>query len=122
MRTPEGRAFSTLTTGKGLAWADGYCFCRRPYLTSHIHDSFTGVQHARQRKAMNPVFSYGALREFLPVFHHIAQKVRSAFVHGIKPDAYTCVLDRNKVEGAGESKWTVICCHRYLFLARSRDS
>ena len=34
-----------------------------------------GDQHVRQRKIMNPGFSYGALRGFLPLFRATAQRV-----------------------------------------------
>ncbi|KIJ43530.1 hypothetical protein M422DRAFT_253106 [Sphaerobolus stellatus SS14] len=54
-KPPETRLSVALATGKGLAWAEG-------------------EQHARQRKIMNPGFSYGALRGFLPLFRATAQK------------------------------------------------
>ncbi|KAF8512621.1 cytochrome P450 [Hysterangium stoloniferum] len=52
----EVRAISSLTTGHGLIWAEG-------------------AQHIRHRKIMLPAFSFGALRAFLPVFTHIAQRM-----------------------------------------------
>ena len=46
-----------LLLGRGLVWADG-------------------TQHSRQRKIMNPAFSFAALRGFLPLFTRTAQRVR----------------------------------------------
>ncbi|KAF8589221.1 cytochrome P450 [Ramaria rubella] len=57
-KADDVRASIALTTGKGLAWAEG-------------------LQHSRQRKIMNPAFSYAALRIFLPLFRHTAQKTVS---------------------------------------------
>ncbi|KAF8521630.1 cytochrome P450 [Hysterangium stoloniferum] len=54
-KPPEIRLTVALTTGKGVAWVEG-------------------EQHARHRKIMNPAFSYGALRGFLPLFRQTAQK------------------------------------------------
>lgn len=63
-KPPETRISVALTTGKGLAWAEGQ-------------------QHARQRKIMNPAFSYGALRIFLPLFRHTVQKTVGKFKEAI---------------------------------------
>ncbi|KAF8576236.1 cytochrome P450 [Ramaria rubella] len=51
----QNAATSRLTTGEGIVYA-------------------RGTQHARHRKIMNPAFSYTALRVFLPLFRHTAQK------------------------------------------------
>ncbi|KIJ43581.1 hypothetical protein M422DRAFT_253163 [Sphaerobolus stellatus SS14] len=44
-----------LVTGPGLAWAEG-------------------AQHARQRKLMNPAFSFSALRVFVPLFRETVRR------------------------------------------------
>ncbi|KAF8583570.1 cytochrome P450 [Ramaria rubella] len=54
----QNTATARLTTGEGLVWAQG-------------------AQHARQRKIINPAFSYTSLRVFLPLFRHTAQKAVS---------------------------------------------
>ncbi|KAF8515955.1 cytochrome P450 [Gautieria morchelliformis] len=74
-KPPENRANTSLTIGKGIVWAEGSLCCR----TCARADSFNsvGMQHSRHRKIMNPAFSYGALRGFLPLFHHTAQKTVS---------------------------------------------
>ncbi|KAF8509096.1 cytochrome P450 [Gautieria morchelliformis] len=54
-KPPETRATISLNVGKGIVWAEG-------------------AQHSRHRKIMNPAFSYSALRGFLPLFHHTAQR------------------------------------------------
>ncbi|KAF8521755.1 cytochrome P450 [Hysterangium stoloniferum] len=56
-KTQAGRMNLTLTTGYGLFWAEG-------------HNS-----HARQRKIMNPAFSFGPLRIFLPLFMHTSRRM-----------------------------------------------
>ena len=76
-KLPENRASSALTTGKGIVWAEGCCRCLWNHISSYLFIS-AGMQHARQRKIMNPAFSYGALRGFLPVFHGTAQRVRDS--------------------------------------------
>ncbi|KAF8518583.1 cytochrome P450, partial [Gautieria morchelliformis] len=55
------RAAIQLSIGRGIVWAEG---------------SFW-MQHSRHRKIMNPAFSYNALRGFLPLFHHTAQRTVS---------------------------------------------
>ncbi|KAF8589322.1 cytochrome P450 [Ramaria rubella] len=57
-KTDDMRASIALTAGKGITWAEG-------------------LQHSRQRKIMNPAFSYTSLRIFLPLFRHTAQKTVS---------------------------------------------
>ncbi|KAF8511881.1 cytochrome P450 [Hysterangium stoloniferum] len=54
-KTKSGRVLLELLTGNGIIWAEG-------------------AQHARQRKMMNPAFSFGALRIFLPLFRHTSQR------------------------------------------------
>ncbi|KIJ23530.1 hypothetical protein M422DRAFT_275874 [Sphaerobolus stellatus SS14] len=51
--------------GRGLVWAEG-------------------SQHARQRKIMNPAFSFTALRGFLPLFRQTAQRA----VNKLKDDKF----------------------------------
>ncbi|KIJ40565.1 hypothetical protein M422DRAFT_173549, partial [Sphaerobolus stellatus SS14] len=51
--------------GRGLIWAEG-------------------PQHARQRKIMNPAFSFTALRGFLPLFRQTAQRA----INKIKDDKF----------------------------------
>ncbi|KAF8507787.1 PAH-inducible cytochrome P450 monooxygenase PC-PAH 1 [Gautieria morchelliformis] len=51
----QNLATSRIVTGEGIFFAQG-------------------AQHARHRKIMNPAFSYGALRVFLPMFRHTAQR------------------------------------------------
>ncbi|KAF8510880.1 cytochrome P450 [Hysterangium stoloniferum] len=55
-KTLAVRRQATLTTGHGIVWAEG-------------------TQHARHRKIMNPAFSFGALRIFLPLFRHTSQRM-----------------------------------------------
>ncbi|KAF8517110.1 cytochrome P450 [Gautieria morchelliformis] len=57
-KPPDIRAGIQLSVGRGIAWAEG-------------------MQHSRHRKIMNPAFSYHALRGFLPLFHHTAQRTVS---------------------------------------------
>ncbi|KAF8499477.1 cytochrome P450 [Hysterangium stoloniferum] len=52
----SNRALATIVTGRGLSWAEG-------------------AQHVRQRKVLNPAFSFASLRGFLPIFRHTAQRV-----------------------------------------------
>ncbi|KAF8589231.1 PAH-inducible cytochrome P450 monooxygenase PC-PAH 1 [Ramaria rubella] len=59
-KPPETRLSVALTTGKGIAWAEGQ-------------------QHLRHRKIMSPAFSFGALRVFLPLFRHTAQTLVARF-------------------------------------------
>ncbi|GJJ11014.1 hypothetical protein Clacol_005243 [Clathrus columnatus] len=54
-KTPSARASIALMLGKGIVWADG-------------------SQHAKQRKIMTPAFSFGTLRDFIPMFRNRAQK------------------------------------------------
>ncbi|KIJ47478.1 hypothetical protein M422DRAFT_248896 [Sphaerobolus stellatus SS14] len=52
--------------GRGLVWAEG-------------------AQHSRQRKIMNPAFSFAALRGFLPLFKRTSQRA----VNKLKDDIFT---------------------------------
>jgi hypothetical protein len=53
-------------------WGEGpWFFC----LKYTVCNSLSGAQHSRHRKIMNPAFSYGSLRVFLPLFRHTAHKV-----------------------------------------------
>ncbi|KIJ27600.1 hypothetical protein M422DRAFT_271203 [Sphaerobolus stellatus SS14] len=62
----ENRIGSEMLLGRGLVWAEG-------------------SQHARQRKIMNPAFSFAALRGFLPLFRRTAQRA----VSKLKDDIFT---------------------------------
>ncbi|KIJ43585.1 hypothetical protein M422DRAFT_169637 [Sphaerobolus stellatus SS14] len=55
-KTADFRVSMELVTGPGLAWAEG-------------------AQHSRQRKLMNPAFSFSALRGFVPLFRNTARRV-----------------------------------------------
>ncbi|KAF8500679.1 cytochrome P450 [Gautieria morchelliformis] len=54
-KPPDVRASIQRTVGRGIGWVEG-------------------MQHSRHKKIMDPAFSYSALRGFLPVFHHTAQR------------------------------------------------
>ncbi|KIJ47476.1 hypothetical protein M422DRAFT_248894 [Sphaerobolus stellatus SS14] len=64
-KPPESRVGSEMLLGRGLVWAEG-------------------TQHARQRKIMNPAFSFAALRGFLPLFRQTSQRA----VNKIKDDMF----------------------------------
>ncbi|KIJ35675.1 hypothetical protein M422DRAFT_180430, partial [Sphaerobolus stellatus SS14] len=50
--------FTDVLTGPGIVWAEGN-------------------QHSCQRKFMNPVFSFSALRGFVPLFRRTIRRVQS---------------------------------------------
>ncbi|KIJ49094.1 hypothetical protein M422DRAFT_28101 [Sphaerobolus stellatus SS14] len=62
----ENRVSIDMFLGRGLLWSEG-------------------SQHARQRKIMNPAFSFTALRGFLPLFRQTARRA----VNKIKEDRFT---------------------------------
>ena len=117
----ETRAAISLTVGKGIVWAEGCRLCLRIHRNTHLATLSTGMQHSRQRKIMNPAFSYSALRGFLPVFHGIAKKVRTVFAIYFKTGC-SCVVDCKQYEGVRWPKRTVICCSRSASLGGSCDS
>ena len=94
----ETRAAISLTVGKGIVWAEGCRLFLRIHRNTHLATIFTGMQHSRQRKIMNPAFSYGALRGFLPVFHGNAKKVRTVFAI-YSGTGCSCVVDCKQYEG-----------------------
>ncbi|KIJ31170.1 hypothetical protein M422DRAFT_267252 [Sphaerobolus stellatus SS14] len=61
----ETRVGVEMLLGRGLVWAEG-------------------SQHSRQRKIMNPAFSFAALRGFVPLFRQTAQRA----VNKIKDDIF----------------------------------
>ncbi|KIJ26121.1 hypothetical protein M422DRAFT_272863 [Sphaerobolus stellatus SS14] len=60
--------------GRGLVWAEG-------------------TQHARQRKIMNPAFSFAALRGFLPLFRQTSQRAVNKIKEGTFAGSETKVVD-----------------------------
>jgi len=52
----QNRATTSIIAGKGLSWADG-------------------EDHARQRRIMTPAFHFSTLRNFLPQFRSVVQKM-----------------------------------------------
>ncbi|KAF8483105.1 cytochrome P450 [Gautieria morchelliformis] len=74
-KTQQNRATVRLVTGEGLVFAEGH-------------------QHTTQRKIMNPGFSYGALKVFLPLFRSTAQRTVSKWKEGMfKYGSTSMVLD-----------------------------
>ncbi|KIJ35683.1 hypothetical protein M422DRAFT_180440, partial [Sphaerobolus stellatus SS14] len=63
LKASEYRAGGEMVFGRGIVLAEG-------------------PQHARQRKIMNPAFSFAAQRHYLPLFRRTAQKT----VNKIKDD------------------------------------
>ncbi|KAJ3892341.1 cytochrome P450 [Lentinula edodes] len=68
-KTPQRREFSRLTSGKGLAWADGMDNTPLPYLCLK---TLAGDVHKRQRKIMLPGFSAPEAKNFFPFFSSCA--------------------------------------------------
>ncbi|KIJ43513.1 hypothetical protein M422DRAFT_169834, partial [Sphaerobolus stellatus SS14] len=72
-RSRNMRFLARLVTGKGLVWAEGMKFYSD--ILNFPSTIIIGDQHARQRKIMEPAFSYASVAAFLPIFQekcHIA--------------------------------------------------
>ena len=73
------RAGNKISMGDGILSAEGtfsfqYHLCGRT-----VHSCLSGAHHKRHRKIMNPAFSFGVLREFLPLFSRTSQRVYSLY-------------------------------------------
>jgi hypothetical protein len=117
-KPPDIRARALLTSGKGIIWAEG-SFCCWTCEGAYHFTNFVGMQHSRHRKIMNPAFSYSALRGFLPLFQHTAQRVRSSFMAPIRGDTG---IDRKQTERVPPRKWGVSCCCQHSCMARTHDT
>lgn len=70
---------SNLTVGRGLTGVRGSSLQahRLSYIVAHI--LYTGEQHRKQRKMLNPVFSPQHLRSITPIFFNVAHKASSIY-------------------------------------------
>ncbi|PIL34523.1 cytochrome P450 [Ganoderma sinense ZZ0214-1] len=57
--------------------------------------STTGMQHKRQRKLLNPVFSVAHLRDMVQIFYNVAHKAQKAISTRVPADGTAEVLDVN---------------------------
>ncbi|KIJ55998.1 hypothetical protein M422DRAFT_138272, partial [Sphaerobolus stellatus SS14] len=86
----DRRVALEMVTGRGLVWAEG-------------------AQHARQRKIMNPAFSFSALRGFMPLFRGTARKavtkMRRDFLANEEPQVVNVLtwLQRTTLDAIGEA-------------------
>ncbi|KAM5545445.1 hypothetical protein V8D89_000483 [Ganoderma adspersum] len=57
--------------------------------------STTGMQHKRQRKLLNPVFSVAHLRDMVEIFYNVAHKAQKAISTRVPADGTAEILDVN---------------------------
>ncbi|KAM5545851.1 hypothetical protein V8D89_000889 [Ganoderma adspersum] len=57
--------------------------------------STTGLQHKRQRKLLNPVFSAAHLRDMVQIFYNVAHKAQKAISTRVPADGTAEILDVN---------------------------
>ena len=115
----EIRSRVQLSTGRGIVWAEGKSLCTLIILVSIDATLFSGEQHAKHRKIMNPAFSSSALRVFLPLFFDTAHKVWCQLSKLNQTPSN--VTDRQCVENTTLSKRYAFICYRCLILVDSCD-
>ena len=120
IKTPEVRAATTLSTGKGLVWADGCPLSYHnqlfpAYSSSFNRDATFASEKDHESRVLVRLTS--SLSSPLPLHCSESTKAHSLMISHL----IYAYADRNKIEGACESNWTVIRCRRYLVLACPYD-
>ena len=71
------QAINKILMGDGIVAAQGTFYFQYHVCSMLAYTGLSGAHHTRHRKIMNPAFSFGVLRDFLPLFSRTSQKVYS---------------------------------------------